>query len=416
MKQFFLLLLAAAASGTSLGYVLADREHVRLDDRFGQFSKYGDLHPHDLRQYFDQLQQQGLPQAEVVGGNRHDFGSMLQYASSDHEFEIKNSGDHVLELDVRSTTCTCTVGDVGKAKLAPGESTTVRLEWTVKTVSHQFEQSATIGTNDPANAEIRLVVTGRVIRRLMMAPDDAWNIGERSGGSTIEATATIYNRYETDLVLESARWSDELIRQYVNVEVTVRPVDPDRDAEHADARQAIDVRLTIAPGLNQGPVNYNCQLRFRAEDPKRLPADTPELVVLANLSGRIVGDISVKGGGRVSGRQGGGVVVSMPPMEVGTGVSERAIVFLRGPHRNDCQLSIGDIDPADVLEATLGEPTIREELVFYPITIRVRADAPVGERSGTSAEDFGTITIQADHSEVPPLLVRVKYLVHLPKL
>ena len=129
MKSLLVLLVIAACSGVVVGYVATAREYRWTDDEFGHFTKQSDLEPAGLLAHMEQLQQKNLPRAEVVGGEQHDFGSMLRNAKGSHDFTIKNTGDEPLDLEVRATTCKCTLGELDNSQLQPGESTTVHMTW-----------------------------------------------------------------------------------------------------------------------------------------------------------------------------------------------------------------------------------------------------------------------------------------------
>jgi hypothetical protein len=113
------------------------------------------------------------PRAVVVNGERHDFGTMDRLAQGEHAFQIHNDGDAPLELQLGKTTCKCTLGELERSKLAPGETTTVTLRWQVKTTEPTFEQNAEIITNDPHHNPIHLFIHGNVIDTLK---PETWNV------------------------------------------------------------------------------------------------------------------------------------------------------------------------------------------------------------------------------------------------
>jgi hypothetical protein len=100
--------------------------------------------------------------AVVENGETFDFGVMEQNTKKSHAFIFRNDGNLPLTLDKISTTCKCTLGNVGKGVVQPGATTEVTLEWEAKTGDTEFTQSAKIKTNDPQRPEIQLVVTGKV--------------------------------------------------------------------------------------------------------------------------------------------------------------------------------------------------------------------------------------------------------------
>ena len=115
----------------------------------------------------------------------YDFGTMRRFASGAHEFVVKNDGEATLRLMAGDTTCQCTVGELGRSEVAPGESTTIELSWTIKQAGPDFQHSAQIHTNDPQNPVQTLVVKGFIGVDLAMYPNERWSLGSlRSDGIT----------------------------------------------------------------------------------------------------------------------------------------------------------------------------------------------------------------------------------------
>ena len=59
----------------------------------------------------------------------YQFGSMEQGTSLAHVFLVRNVGGSPLHIEVGSTTCKCTVGDLSTSEVAPGKEAEVTLEW-----------------------------------------------------------------------------------------------------------------------------------------------------------------------------------------------------------------------------------------------------------------------------------------------
>ena len=74
----------------------------------------------------------GTPHVEVVGGVSYDFGNMKLGESMSHEFPFRNTGDGPLNLTMGTSTCKCTIGNLNKSVLQPGEETMIKLTWTPK--------------------------------------------------------------------------------------------------------------------------------------------------------------------------------------------------------------------------------------------------------------------------------------------
>src|SRR5215213_9795469 len=99
----------------------------------------------------------------VVDEPHYDFGSMQRGTSKSHEFVIRNTGNAPLKIRNGGTTCKCTLSKVADESIAPGGSTTVKLEWTAKSDGGPFRQTATILTNDPTQSQVELVVEGQIL-------------------------------------------------------------------------------------------------------------------------------------------------------------------------------------------------------------------------------------------------------------
>lgn len=102
------------------------------------------------------------PPTVEIESMMHDFGYMNPHTVGQHEFVVRNVGERDLTLDVVTTSCKCTVGAVGKNKVAPGEETTITLEWDTRSKIGHFAHAAWINTNDPENVQLCLRVVGRV--------------------------------------------------------------------------------------------------------------------------------------------------------------------------------------------------------------------------------------------------------------
>ncbi|QDS96260.1 hypothetical protein FF011L_50680 [Roseimaritima multifibrata] len=409
MVRFLMLCLLAVVAGGSIGYVSAARKYVWTEEYFGHFQKGDDLTVDELLPLMGSLEQNGVPRVEVIGGKDYDFGRMVREGQKSHQFVLKNVGDGILELSVLKTTCKCTVGSLENASLKPGESTTVDMVWNAKTSGDTFAQTATIATTDPYQGELQLNITGDVVDTFALLPS-TWVVGEVSSGTPIEKESRVYNRLPYDLKFAGVEWITPLPGVEPTVDVEEIEAGPEDIENQGDTRQVFRVLLNVPPGLNQGRLNYSARLRFRAADPTDPAAvGTEDIVEMTSLEGRVVGEITLKGGSRLRGRDGGEFRLELPTVRVGTGVSEKLIVLLRGPHRNEAKLHVGEIDPAGVLDAELGEPTVKDTLVSYPLTIRVRKDAPVMIKQGESDDDYGTIWIRSDREDVAPLMLRVTF-------
>ncbi|WP_153555910.1 DUF1573 domain-containing protein [Roseimaritima sediminicola] len=410
MKTFLLSLVVVVVAGSTAGYLTAARRYSWTPEKFGYFRKGDDLRAENLMAHVQSLRQDGMAKVEVVGGEEYDFGSMLRNAKGEHKFVIKNVGDAPLELAVLKTTCKCTLGELADSSLAPGESTTVHMTWEAKTDGKRFQQTATVSTTDPYQGELQLRIIGDIVDALSARPRN-WIAGEVSGDTPLELTNTIYNRFEFDVRFKEARWLDQ-IRGDVDVQVDVQPVPVDAETanEFPDTRQAFEVRLRVGAGMPPGLFNYTAILEFEPVDPGvEVEDERARLTMAMGLEGRVVEDLTLTGGARLTGRDQGRYEYTMPAVDQGEAVEQSLLLLLRGPHREGATLRIAQSEPAEVLVAELGEPKIKENLTMVAVKLKIPSDAPPMQRDGRDKDDYGIVRIEADNEQIEPLVLRVKF-------
>lgn len=143
-----------------------------------------------------------------------DFGTKRRFSSGSHKFEIRNTGEATLKLKAGETTCQCTVGELGATEVAPGESTTVELKWTIKQPGPGFQHSAKIHTNDPGTPEKTLVIKGFIGVDLTTYPEQRWSLGSLNADGTTEFDGFVFSHISenfevSNIALESPGLSAE---------------------------------------------------------------------------------------------------------------------------------------------------------------------------------------------------------------
>lgn len=131
----------------------------------------------------------------VEGETVHDFGVMELGQKGTHEFKIRNDGPGPLKLVARKEdhTCQCTLGTLARDGLQPGEETTVTMEWEIKNPSPQFEHSAKIRTDDPANPVTTFRVRGIVGKRLSLSSGSQMMLGTLPENKVTERLLTLHS-------------------------------------------------------------------------------------------------------------------------------------------------------------------------------------------------------------------------------
>ena len=356
----------------------------------------------------------GSPRIEVVGGEEFDFGVMEPGGERTHAFVVRNVGTAPLELELIGSTCKCTVGKLQQGTVAPGEQTEIELHWVANTSSEEFGQSATLKTNDPSRGELNLKIRGNVISTMTMVPR-RFTFGDVEAGEPIRLQAIIYSFSKTPIQPVTQSFSDPLLNDLATVNVEEVSLDQLEDVSFASAQQAFRVNIEVRPGLPRGPIRADFKFGFVArsivdEQGNYEPESLSEFN--AEVTGKIVGSITL-----VESRKmflgDGGYIYTIGEVDPATATAERANILLRGPHRDSVKLSIGEVEPAGILHAELGEPVGRSSTVLVPLKLTIDPAAGPIDRMGRGGDDFGIVWIQSDHPDVSPLRLRVRF--NVPK-
>ncbi len=92
----------------------------------------------------------------------YDFGEMAPHEDGERVFIVDNRGGEPLELSPGGSSCKCTFAELPDAKIAPGESGHVVVQWNTGKDIGRYVQSATVLTNDPQTPQITFRVAGAV--------------------------------------------------------------------------------------------------------------------------------------------------------------------------------------------------------------------------------------------------------------
>lgn len=91
-----------------------------------------------------------------------DFGKIKPGELSKHEFNfINNSGKSLIIKDV-STSCGCTVSEVKKKDLLPGESTIIEIKFDSKGYNGHIEQFVYVNIDSLDNPIIKIIIRALV--------------------------------------------------------------------------------------------------------------------------------------------------------------------------------------------------------------------------------------------------------------
>lgn len=329
------------------------------------------------------------------------FGRIERGTSMKHKFKVRNTGDAPLHLEVVSTTCKCTVGDLANNDIAPGEETDVELEWTAKTPPGPFRHGATLSTNDPRNSRIELVVEGDVVESTMIQPADLF-FGVVSSHDNREVTATLVSNLGEEVKVTGHEFSDPEVGKHIKLDITplTKAELPSRDAQNG-----VKITATYEPGKSLGPFFTWLTLHTNLEKASKITMP---------VSGTVKGDIAVFGNGWNE-SQG---VLRMGLIDGKQGKKVRLNVAIRGEHAPTTKLEIASVDPPE-LQVSLGEPKeMSKQMVHVPLFVdipagtrpMVRIAKTAGEEDETQKGD-GVIVLKTTHPDTEEVRLLVRFSV-----
>ena len=92
-----------------------------------------------------------------------EFGEVSSGKIVDIAFEFENAGDEVLLIKNVIPSCGCTTAALEKKEYQPGEKGTISGKFNTSGYNGRVVKTFTVTSNDPANAEVRLALSGLVV-------------------------------------------------------------------------------------------------------------------------------------------------------------------------------------------------------------------------------------------------------------
>jgi hypothetical protein len=321
----------------------------------------------------------------------YEFEEMDSQAKGTHPFTLKNVGNDSLTLKKGGTTCKCTLSELERTELAPGESTTVTLTWTPKNLVGEFRQTATILTNDPTKPRVELVVKGKVVTTLRTSPDEVV-FTKVPAGETATATVHLFcTRPKAAKILGYELADPRTAEQFG---VVFKPMPPDHVAGEAGARSGYLVQITVKPGLSPGPFRQTIRIK------------TDVTPIEISVRGTVATGMSIAGRGW-NDELGLLAIGSFSSRE---GFERTYRIVVGGPYRKEVRITGVKAEP-DLLHVTLGQPVDKGATVETPITIRIPRGSPPANFLGSERAKLGVIALETSHPHVPTWKIPVQFAI-----
>jgi hypothetical protein len=338
------------------------------------------------------------PRIVVVNGERFAFGTGQRNSAMEHTFVLRNDGNAPLSLRAGATSCKCTLSELAANELAPGQSGDVKLEWTLKSETTKFFQTAEIMTNDSSRPVVVLSVSGSVVDLVRVDPTEL----VLSGISSSEPASTSFRLYgyvNEDLSVVEHTFANPETAAFFDV--TFEDLPPDVVEIEAGAKCGLLATVAVKPGLPLGPINQTIQLVTNIEK-------APSLEVA--LAGSVVSDISIVGAANFKSERN---LLDLGVFPSSEGVKKTLRVLIKGPYRHDIQPDIKSVDPLEVLSVTRGEARkLNNGAVYmYPLYVEVAAGAQPTNRLGSDQGKLGKIVLETDHPDARTINIYVKFAI-----
>lgn len=116
----------------------------------------------NLTEDFSKLTPAQLANAPKISFNttKYDFGTIKSGDAVKYSYQLTNTGKSELIIRRTSASCGCTASNPAKQNLAPGESTTIDINFNTSGRTGRQIKTVTVVSNDPANPSIVLTVEG----------------------------------------------------------------------------------------------------------------------------------------------------------------------------------------------------------------------------------------------------------------
>lgn len=216
----------------------------------------------ELNEIAREVSSQAKPVA-LVAETSFDFGMVDPHTTLTHDFVIKNNGELPLQLNITGTSCKCTMGDLKNDTLLPGEETNITMTWNTGYQADEYEQTATIATNDPLRSSITLQVKGQVKAQFIAPERLVFNTTDL--GVQTEARFLVYSQVWKDFSISDVKCDAPGFEWYAE------PAELDNVAlTDSEAISAWEIRVFAAP-LEYG--DYRATVTVTAE-----PSDGSESV------------------------------------------------------------------------------------------------------------------------------------------
>ncbi len=201
----------------------------------------------------------------------YDFGEMDNSNKVERSFVVKNVGDEALVISDVKTTCGCTVAELEKNTLAPGEETTIAATFNLKGKQGVQSKKITVMSNDPETPNYILEIKGNSVATISLEPS-LLNLGRIVDNDSHSQSVTVKSTKEGHTF---------------KIERLVVPEDAQFSAEVEEVEPGKEYRITATtqPGLVAGMLNG--RITVMTDDPSRK-------MMSISVYGHVIGALQIR--------------------------------------------------------------------------------------------------------------------------
>lgn len=328
------------------------------------------------------------PRASVLSPH-HDFGEMSPFEVRSHVFHVRNHGDAPLTIEEGLANCKCTTSRLPEKPIPPGEEGEIEVQWTVRSTTEAFDQTAEYVTNDPKNRRLELRLTGRVLGEIYVDPpyfDAERSRPDQARSMAVTISSPLWDGFE---VLSATPSLEGVECRLTPIEKSALPGDKTKSAWRLEAT----LPQQLPPGRFRETVSVQLQPNDALQQPRRI-----EIPIV----GSVLRQVAVYG----KGIDGDGVVRFgvLEPLE------EHRLKFLVKVHDSEPDLRVQEIKVSPEFLQVRLEPFQRGKGGgdLYHLDVIVPASAPPSVHQGNS---IGQIELVFDHPRLEPLNLAVDFSV-----
>lgn len=121
----------------------------------------------DVKEYFPPLTEEQKAKAPkaVYSATSYDYGTITEGDKATYDYILTNEGKSELVIRKSKASCGCTASQPEKMKLAPGESTKIKVTFDSSGKPGKQSKDVTVVTNDPVNPVTKLKIAGEVKKK-----------------------------------------------------------------------------------------------------------------------------------------------------------------------------------------------------------------------------------------------------------